>query len=114
MGRLPHSGIIVAPLRCLVADGALDARSVIRVGCESCGTYGAVERYAVATMPGASGVGGNEALGTSGTPRVDGPFDGFDAITRRLGRNKAGTFGAGLLFGAFKAAVMRCRQRMCH
>ena len=50
--------------------------------------------------------GANEALGTLGYASRDVAGSiGFDAITvALLGRNKAwGTFGAGLLFGAFKA-----------
>ena len=112
-----HSGIIVA-LVALVIFWWLMERSTLGFQIRVVGANPAaartagisVERITAVTMlfSGAFlGVAGaNEALGTLGDASRDGAGSiGFDAITvALLGRNKAwGTFGAGLLFGAFKA-----------
>ena len=112
-----HVGFLVA-LLALVAFWWLIERSTLGFQIRAVGANAAaartagisVERITAITMV-LSGAflglaGANEALGTIGyvSRDVAGSI-GFDAITvALLGRNKAwGTFGAGLLFGAFKA-----------
>ena len=102
-----HVGFLVA-LVALVAFWWLIERSTLGFQIRAAGI--SVERITAITMV-LSGAflglaGANEALGTIGyvSRDVAGSI-GFDAITvALLGRNKTwGTFGAGLLFGAFKA-----------
>ena len=112
-----HVGFLVA-LLALVAFWWLIERSTLGFQIRAVGANAAaartagisVERITAITMV-LSGAflglaGANEALGTIGyvSRDVAGSI-GFDAITvALLGRNKTwGTFGAGLLFGAFKA-----------
>ena len=112
-----HSGLIVA-LIALALFWWLMERSTLGFQIRAVGANAAaartagisVERITAVTMV-ISGAflglaGANEALGTLGyvSRDVAGSI-GFDAITvALLGRNKTwGTFGAGLLFGAFKA-----------
>lgn len=112
-----HAGIIVAIIA-LAAFWWLMERSTLGFKIRAVGANAAaartagisVERITAVTMV-LSGAflglaGANEALGTLGyvSRDVAGSI-GFDAITvALLGRNKPlGTFGAGLLFGAFKA-----------
>ena len=112
-----HVGFLVA-LVALVAFWWLIERSTLGFQIRAVGANAAaartagisVERITAVTMV-LSGAflglaGANEALGTIGyvSRDVAGSI-GFDAITvALLGRNKTwGTFGAGLLFGAFKA-----------
>ena len=112
-----HSGLIVA-LVALALFWWLMERSTLGFQIRAVGANAAaartagisVERITAVTMV-ISGAflglaGANEALGTLGyvSRDVAGSI-GFDAITvALLGRNKTwGTFGAGLLFGAFKA-----------
>ena len=112
-----HWGLIVA-LVALAVFWFLMERSTLGFQIRAVGANAAaartagisVERITAVTMM-ISGAflglaGANEALGTLGyvSRDVAGSI-GFDAITvALLGRNKAwGTFGAGLLFGAFKA-----------
>ena len=112
-----HVGFLVA-LLALVAFWWLIERSTLGFQLRAVGANAAaartagisVERITAITMV-LSGAflglaGANEALGTIGyvSRDVAGSI-GFDAITvALLGRNKTwGTFGAGLLFGAFKA-----------
>lgn len=112
-----HAGIIVAIIA-LAAFWWLMERSTLGFKIRAVGANAAaartagisVERITAVTMV-ISGAflgiaGANEALGTLGyvSRDVAGSI-GFDAITvALLGRNKPlGTFGAGLLFGAFKA-----------
>ena len=112
-----HVGFLVA-LLALVAFWWLIERSTLGFQIRAVGANAAaartagisVERITAITMV-LSGAflglaGANEALGTIGyvSRDVAGSI-GFDAITGALlGRNKTwGTFGAGLLFGAFKA-----------
>ena len=112
-----HVGFLVA-LVALVAFWWLIERSTLGFQIRAVGANAAaartagisVERITAITMV-LSGAflglaGANEALGTIGyvSRDVAGSI-GFDAITvALLGRNKTwGTFGAGLLFGAFKA-----------
>ena len=112
-----HWGLIVA-LVALAVFWFLMERSTLGFQIRAVGANAAaartagisVERITAVTMM-CSGAflglaGANEALGTLGyvSRDVAGSI-GFDAITvALLGRNKAwGTFGAGLLFGAFKA-----------
>ena len=112
-----HVGFLVA-LLALVAFWWLIERSTLGFQIRAVGANAAaartagisVERITAITMV-LSGAflglaGANEALGTIGYVSRDGAGSiGFDAITvALLGRNKTwGTFGAGLLFGAFKA-----------
>ncbi len=112
-----HSGIIVA-LIALVIFWWLMERSTLGFQIRVVGANPAaartagisVERITAVTMLFSGAflglAGANEALGTLGYASRDVAGSiGFDAITvALLGRNKAwGTFGAGLLFGAFKA-----------
>lgn len=112
-----HSGIIVA-LVALVIFWWLMERSTLGFQIRVVGANPAaartagisVERITAVTMLFSGAflglAGANEALGTLGYASRDVAGSiGFDAITvALLGRNKAwGTFGAGLLFGAFKA-----------
>ena len=112
-----HVGFLVA-LVALVAFWWLIERSTLGFQIRAVGANAAaartagisVERITAVTMMFSGAflglAGANEALGTLGyvSRDVAGSI-GFDAITvALLGRNKAwGTFGAGLLFGAFKA-----------
>ena len=112
-----HWGLIVA-LVALAAFWFLMERSTLGFQIRAVGANAAaartagisVERITAVTMMFSGAflglAGANEALGTLGyvSRDVAGSI-GFDAITvALLGRNKAwGTFGAGLLFGAFKA-----------
>ena len=112
-----HWGLIVA-LVALAVFWFLMERSTLGFQIRAVGANAAaartagisVERITAVTMMFSGAflglAGANEALGTLGyvSRDVAGSI-GFDAITvALLGRNKAwGTFGAGLLFGAFKA-----------
>ena len=112
-----HWGLIVA-LVALAVFWFLMERSTLGFQIRAVGANAAaartagisVERITTVTMMFSGAflglAGANEALGTLGyvSRDVAGSI-GFDAITvALLGRNKAwGTFGAGLLFGAFKA-----------
>ena len=112
-----HWGLIVA-LVALAVFWFLMERSTLGFKIRAVGANAAaartagisVERITAVTMMFSGAflglAGANEALGTLGyvSRDVAGSI-GFDAITvALLGRNKAwGTFGAGLLFGAFKA-----------
>ena len=112
-----HWGLIVA-LVALAVFWFLMERSTLGFQIRAVGANAAaartagisVERITAVTMMFSGAflglAGANEALGTRGyvSRDVAGSI-GFDAITvALLGRNKAwGTFGAGLLFGAFKA-----------
>ena len=112
-----HWGLIVA-LVALAVFWFLMERSTLGFHIRAVGANAAaartagisVERITAVTMMFSGAflglAGANEALGTLGyvSRDVAGSI-GFDAITvALLGRNKAwGTFGAGLLFGAFKA-----------
>ena len=112
-----HWGLIVA-LGALAVFWFLMERSTLGFQIRAVGANAAaartagisVERITAVTMMFSGAflglAGANEALGTLGyvSRDVAGSI-GFDAITvALLGRNKAwGTFGAGLLFGAFKA-----------
>ena len=112
-----HWGLIVA-LVALAVFWFLMERSTLGFQIRAVGANAAaartagisVERITAVTMMFSGAflglAGANEALGTLGyvSRDVAGSI-GFDAITvAMLGRNKAwGTFGAGLLFGAFKA-----------
>ena len=112
-----HWGLIVA-LVALAVFWFLMERSTLGFQIRTVGANAAaartagisVERITAVTMMFSGAflglAGANEALGTLGyvSRDVAGSI-GFDAITvALLGRNKAwGTFGAGLLFGAFKA-----------
>ena len=112
-----HWGLIVA-LVALAVFWFLMERSTLGYQIRAVGANAAaartagisVERITAVTMMFSGAflglAGANEALGTLGyvSRDVAGSI-GFDAITvALLGRNKAwGTFGAGLLFGAFKA-----------
>ena len=112
-----HWGLIVA-LVALAVFWFLMERSTLGFQIRAVGAHAAaartagisVERITAVTMMFSGAflglAGANEALGTLGyvSRDVAGSI-GFDAITvALLGRNKAwGTFGAGLLFGAFKA-----------
>ena len=112
-----HWGLIVA-LVALAVFWFLMERSTLGFQIRAVGANAAaartagisVERITAVTMMFSGAflglAGANEALGTLGCVSRDVAGSiGFDAITvALLGRNKAwGTFGAGLLFGAFKA-----------